>query len=279
MVDENGQAPAVPEGTQTPAPQSFIGTDGTLNEGWKNLIEPEFRGEKSLDSYKTFGDVAKSLVMAQKTIGKKGVILPTDKSTPQEVEEFYNSIGRPKTSQEYKFGKDKEVPPELYDDKFITSSLDRLHKAGATQKIIDVISQIEAERIKTHLTNIQQESEKFAADSETFLMKTWGDKYKSMVHSGDIAIEKGSSGDKELKQRLIEKFGNDPDFIMFSANLGQKFGEHSMTKTPSDTADPNITDEIAKLMADPAYLDKMNPNHNNILNKLSELHKKKTAGK
>ena len=69
-----------------------------------------------------------------------------------------------------------------------------------------------------------------------------------------MAIEEGTLGNAEFKERITGKFGNDPDFVRYSANLGKKFAEG---KPPSYTAIPtssDLKDQIETLMSDPLYM-------------------------
>jgi hypothetical protein len=75
--------------------------------------------------------------------------------------------------------------------------------------------------------------------------------------------------------RLMEKFGTDPDFLIFAARVGAEIGEDRSPTVgmPSDAA--TLNSAIAELRADPAFLDDNHPQHKAVVDKLTKLYEQR----
>jgi hypothetical protein len=105
------------------------------------------------------------------------------------------------------------------------------------------------------LQNRKNAEEAEKAELKGGLTMEYGNAYDQKIHLGNIAVNEGTLGDEEFKNRLTGKFGNDPDFIRFSVNMGSKFAEG---KPPNFSAIPTPSDlqtQINDLMASPVLLD------------------------
>ena len=92
MTDVNGSADAGnPEGTVAPS-----------GDDWRASLPDDIKAEASLASIKDIPSLAKSYVSAQKMIGAKRIVVPGEKSPPEEWGEFRKAIGVPDTPDGYK---------------------------------------------------------------------------------------------------------------------------------------------------------------------------------
>jgi len=90
--------PPAPTPKQTPPPEAKPNTSSNafaIPEPYAK--EPWAAGIKSID------DLFHQHANAQVVIGKKGVIIPTEKSTPEEVQNFRKTLGIPETPEGYEF--------------------------------------------------------------------------------------------------------------------------------------------------------------------------------
>lgn len=281
MAEEIGTTDVVTDVTTEPTPNitSFIDKDGdTFKEGWRNFVPEDIRSEAVFDRAKTVSGVFKSLASHERMIGKDKVAIPNENSGEEEWDAFHRAGGRPDTPMELK--RPDGIPEEMWnvDDAKMFSEL--FHKAGLSKKQTDMIMTAYNESTIKLLNDqrIDTQLAKEKADKE--LHEKWpGDEYKANMHAGNLAIEKGVAGDEELKARILEKYGNDPDFIMYSRNLGVNFQEGGTIigdTQPGSTF--NVADAINDLRSTDAYKNKMNPGHKDALKKMSALYEKK-AGK
>ena len=113
------------------APPSFVRADGSFETDWTTKLPEDLAPARdSLGRFKTVTDLARAYDGANKLIGRKGVILPTQESTPEEVTAYRKTMGVPETPEGYA----KEVrPAELpegvqWSDEIARSYFDLAHR-------------------------------------------------------------------------------------------------------------------------------------------------------
>ena len=266
--------PVVPPVT----PTAFFGTDGVLNEGWQGTLGEDIREEKSLMSFKSVGDLAKSFVNTKKMVGANVIPIPTDITTEGEWQEFHKAGGRPDTVADYNLKAPDGFPEEALEQVFPKARLEawqeRFFKGGVSKKSADLFIAEFANDMIADIQAMNQASELEATELKSGLATKWGAAFEQRKHLGNIAIEEGTTGDDALKERLLAKpWINDPDFVEYSSNLGGKFSEG---KPPSFTAIPTPSiyqDQIDALMADPLYLNGTQPQRLKIAEKIMAIRK------
>ncbi len=120
---------------------------------------------------------------------------------------------------------------------------------------------------------MQQAKKSGMAELTSGLATDWVVAFEQKIHLGNMAVVEGAAGDDDFKARIVEKFGNDPDFVRFTANLGGKFAEG---KPPGFAAIPtpnDYQDQIDTLMADPLYTKGTSQQRMKIADKLVALRK------
>lgn len=265
MPDENGQAAteSAAESTEstTAAPTKLLGDDGTFVKGWTEQLDADIRGEKCLQTFKDIKGMAKSLVNAQRMVGKNKIAIPTDTSSESEWEAYYEAGGRPKTPQDYQIAKPKDVPDELFNADLVQEATILFHKLGLSKKQAQAL--VEFNIGKASVAMKQQADAAAATLKEVTegLRKEWGAAYDQKLHLGNAAIEQGAGGNAEFKDRLTAKFGNDPDFVRFAASLGEKFSEHGVVVSRDVDTPIELKAKIDDLMAQPAYMNGNHPGH------------------
>lgn len=215
-----GQQPILSE------PISVVKPDGTFIEGWRDKLPEEFRNEKCLDTVTDFNNAIKQLVSHKKMVGKDKIALPNDKSTPQEWEAFYASIGRPVTLEEYKGPDVPEDLKEIFDDNRIAAMKKTAFELGATQKQFDAYLRNEVEQVTLLLAEEDKLDLQTRQDSEKALRTEFGAAYDERIHVANRLIAEAFTNE-EQKMDFLEKFGSDTDFIRFASRIGSKLGEHT----------------------------------------------------
>jgi hypothetical protein len=113
-------------------------------------------------------------------------------------------------------------------------------------------------------------------EAQDSLQKDWGAAYQKHIHLGNAAIEQGTNGNQEFKDRIVEKFGNDPDFIRFAASLGGRFAEHGVVTTSNSVTPVEIQSQINELMRSDAYTNGRNPDHKATVARVKQLFEAKS---
>lgn len=273
MVEE-----ATTETTETTetTPTSLIGENGNFVKDWHKLLKDEsLHDDKTLPNFKEVESLAKSYVHVRKQVPLDKMAIPNENSTDDDWEKWYEAGGRPPTAVDYALARPKEFPEEYWSDERANKWMERFHKVGLNPKQVKYLFD---ENNADILEAIKAQNDLIIANRQEVkdgLYKDWGAAYESKKHQGNYAIEKGTEGDPEFKARLLAKFGDDPDFIRYSSNLGGKFAEHgdiveSHAQTPDD-----IQAEIDKEMHTEAYQKRTHPGHKAAMKRVSMLFQEK----
>lgn len=73
---------------------------------------------------------------------------------------------------------------------------------------------------------------------------------------------------------VMQKFGNDPDFLALMASIGKEMGEDKPIAS-DPVAQADWQDQVNELKADPAYMDKTNPKHASVMAKINDLYQRR----
>jgi len=257
---------------------SFFGNDGTLAEGWQGTLDESLREENSLKTFKTVGDLAKSFVLTKSMVGKDMIEVPTDASSEAAREAFRKAGGRPDTVADYNLKAPDGFPEEMLEQVFPKAKIeawqDRFFKAGISKKSADEFINNFAQDMLTDHQGMQQAEEMKRTELVGKLATEWGAAFEQKKHLGNIAVDEGTKGDDEFKTRLTEKFGNDPDFIRYSSNLGSKFAEG---KSPDFAAVPTPSDyqnQIDAIQENPLYMNGTQDQRMKLANQIMVLRRK-----
>lgn len=165
------------EGFSTQIDINTPGTDGASSTFLDSLPE-NLRSEKSLEGVKSVEDLANQFLNAQKLIGKKTIGLPSEDSTPEQIEDFYSRL-RPKTSDSYEF--DNSVLPEGFErsEEEAKAVKDIFYKAGLSAHQAKIV-QSEYEKLMLSKEPSKEEQE---AAFEAKGKKVLGDKYQEIMET------------------------------------------------------------------------------------------------
>ncbi len=234
--------------TGTPA-APLVNADGILREGWRDTLPEDIRGNKALGRVENFEGAMRSIASAERMIGADKVAVLTEASTDAEQDAFYKAGGRPETAADYNFARPEELPEEHYSQELATAAQELMHKLGLSKKQADALFAFNNDTAIAQLKT-QSQDETLAMQTLTDgLVADWGNAYEQRKHLGNKAIEEGTGGNVEFKERLTQKFGNDPDFVRFTSNLGSKFSEAGSPDIPLIPTTGDIQSQIEEAMA------------------------------
>lgn len=250
---EEGNAEAAVATPPTPETAPLVDSEGNFREGWTNVLDEDIRDSSYLKEVKSVQGMARSTVSARGMVGKDKIAKPTEASSEDEWAEFHKAGGRPDTAADYAFARPEELPEEYYSQELATAAQELFHKLGISKKQADALFEFNNNTVITQLTQKAQNAELEATILKDGLYADWGNAYEQKKHFGNKAIEEGTSGDADFKERLTQKFGNDPDFIRFAANIGGKFQEAGSIKIDSIPTPVDIQKQIDDAMGNAAY--------------------------
>lgn len=117
-----------------------------------------------------------------------------------------------------------------------------------------------------------------ADEARQVLSAVWKDEaaMKSGLHRAARAAQgfAAPAGQPGNYDNVMQKFGNDPDFLALMASIGKEMGEDKpISSDPVAAAD--WQEQVDTLKADPAYMDKSNPKHASVMRQVEALYQKR----
>jgi len=269
MSEEIGSASAGSPTGGDPGSQGSVQPAAT----WRDGLSPDLRDSPYISRLDSIEALAKEHVNAQKLIGKKGVIPPDEKGTPDDWNRFYNSLGRPESPDKYNLSGVKVPEGVPWDADFQSDILSTLHAAGATQKQAEAVLKGMIEKQTSRWNEYSSEVGGKRDSGLQALKSEWGSAYASKLDLANRAYSAafGDKGDAVRNLVLADGtlLGDSPEVIRAFAELGDKLKEHGLAEGGSSSRASVTPDEakaqIASMLADPdinkALNDRSHPEH------------------
>lgn len=194
----------------------------TPTEDWRTGLSDDLKADKSLESFKSVGDLAKSYTETKKMVGNAIHIPKPD--APKEVWDAYRAkLGRPDSPDKYEFKYAEGQTPfdKPIEDKLRTISHRLGHDGQQAQGLSEAWRELQAETAAAREQGIAE------------LKKEWGGKFDTNLSLAQKAI-KALGDDKLIAYLNASKLGDDPMLVRAFA----KYGE-SMTEGPLVMGDGN----------------------------------------
>ena len=237
------------------AVESSVDTGSSVD--WKNALPDDVKTDPSLADIKDVGGLAKSYIHAQKMVGSDKVALPKEDATPEELDAFYDRLGRPK---EYEFTK-AELPEGMKLNEDMEKNMKAImHKSGLTNKQANDLYSGYMKMTSEEFTNQQTAAENQKAEWYKTLQKDLGKAFDEQVDLSQRAARE-LGGEDFLNWLDSTGQGNNPMFVKMFAKVGQMMAEagaepgkpQSFEMTPD-----SARAEIARLQRDPNFMEQYN---------------------
>ena len=210
-------------------------------------IPEELKGEESLKEVHNFSDLTKGYVEAQKTIGKKGVIIPADDASEDEVNAFHAAMGRPATSKEYKFDKPTLPDGMEFDEKMDAGFREFAFKNGFSQKKAAAASDWYNKTLIDAFNGNTKAIQDNQVEQKRLLTKKWGKDAEANFAAATNAFKKYVPD--PVKQEAFGKLGDNPilleTFLQISKGMKEDTEEHG-----GDNTNKDLIAEIKKIKLD-----------------------------
>lgn len=260
-----------------------------LPENVRTTIPEEFTKDPNVTKYKDVTEFLKGHSNLAKLVGAKGVILPKEGAAPEEVEKFYNALGRPEKPEGYKI----EVPQGLHKSIEINEESVKgyqllAHKHGLTQKQADGLNKdwlAVQNRIAQENERLETEA---AQKAETALRAEWGGKFEANRDRIAAAILKAGGEEALNAMGGVQGLGNNIPVMRAFGNIVALLSEDSINTLKFDNGgsgntgagNGNETPEqaLAKISAmnsDPnaAFMNEKHPDHKAALKERDRLYR------
>jgi len=245
-------------------------------------LPEDIRSEPSLQAIQDVGSLAKSYVNAQKLIGAKRLVAPSEGWGESQWNEFYDSIGRPKTPDDYKLPEVKFEEGLAIDDSRKKEALSQLHKMGLTQRQAAGVLEYYFNSMNNDYKTVKSKQSEVMASGTAALKQEWGDKFDANLDIARSTIKK--FGGDEISTWLDKTgLGNDPTAIKLFHKVGLEFMEDARREGGAGGSglplgdQARATQEIEQLKLDLAFQrslgDSRDPGHRAAIDRWMSLFK------
>lgn len=236
-------------------------------------VDSSIKADPILKDFKNIGDVVKSYVHAKKMIGADKMVVPNDKSTPEDWANTFKKLGLPDELEKYEVNK---AEGSKVDDTFFNSFKAKAFEAGILPHQAKALTELFDNTItESNSAAIEAEANRVKEQLEG-LKNEWGTSYDANVKAANSALVK--LGSPELVETLKNSgMSNDVHVIKFMREVAKTFGEDKImgsSETTTFTPDEALT-EINKIKAEKggAYWDSKSPAHADVRKKVENLYK------
>ena len=189
------------------------------SEDWKSSIPEDLQNEPSLADIKDVAGLAKGYVHAQHMIGADKVAIPSRESSQEELDAFYNKLGRPETADGYE-APTENMPEIPFDNELQTKFFEEAHRIGLNKQQAGVLIRWQAEQAQGGIEARTQESELALEKATDTMRKEFGKAYDEK-----LTLAKGAAqefgGDELISLLDRTGLGNEPAVIRAFANIGK----------------------------------------------------------
>ncbi len=262
------------QSTNTPIENNQVAQPNLVN----NIDNQNSTAEwlKSLDSdaqlliknkgWKSPNDLAKGYMNIEKVASSKNIVQPKDDASEAEWNAYFEKLGRPKKSDEYKFSKPENA--EYYDEGLATQFRNVAHKLGLTSKQAAALHDELAVYMNNTVAEQIKVTEANTAEIEANLRQKWGAGYTDKIKQAKVVADKLFGDDQELVHALHNRMG--VGFYEMLVNYANGNSDPKIKMGSSSSNGYNLTPaeakaSISKLMGDPIFvkkwIDKMHPEH------------------
>lgn len=233
----------------------------------RSTLPDDLRGAPALAPFTSFEGMARSLVEAQRMVGKR-----ISDASPEELGRYYERHGRPAAPDGYEFtpsdGGGGGAPSQLESE-----ARSWFFDAGLSQRQAEVLYDRWNEFAVAQQHQAQQTLEDSRSRAEEELRREWGRVYDRKVTAAARAVRQ--LGGDDLGSFLDETgLGNDPRMIRAFARIAEQIGEDSLVGEgggPFSLSPHAAREEITKAMASPAYFDADHPDHGKAVDRMRDL--------
>lgn len=263
--------------TTTTAPASFVNDAGEFTEGWQEKYLTE---DQRANARVTGGRVTSiqglmdTVINSDKMISGDKILKPSDSSGDEAWDEYHRAGGW--TGQVIPITAPDGLPEGVWNDERATAYSEKFNELKLNPKQVAGLIEMHNTDIAQQITNATNNSDNSRAELEAGLLTDWGNAFEQKKSVANFAVDKGTGGDVDFKARLLQKFGDDPDFIRYSEALGSGYAESKGITTAKAAASPvEIQTKINEVMNSDAYMKPMHPEHKTAMITLRRLYEEK----
>lgn len=244
-------------------------------QDWKSSLPDELKSHPAAEKFKTAGDVFKSYVELEKFKGNS-ITLPGEKATPEELNGFYNKLGRPEKPEGYQFKMPEGLNEKIQlKPEFDGSFRAMMHKHGLSSKQAAGIYNDYLTSLSEMVTQEQKSAETALNNAKAELQKEWGDQYDVNIQAATNLVERVAG--KEAVDKLGD-LGANPTAIKLLHTLSKAISEDSINtiigKNDKGVQSSDAAEKIKAIQADKShpYWNASDPKHADAVQEVRKLY-------
>jgi len=240
-------------GTQWISPDGAFADAGSLPESIRDTVAGN--GWKSVD------DIVNSYSNLRKQFSS-GERIPEDITEEEKSAIMAKISGRPETADAYDFG-ERDV-----DESFKGKVQELAYNLGLGSEQVNSLLDLQNEYMDTVFNSSRESISKMQEENMAKLRSTMGNKKVE-----DIQNKVGKLFDSPELSNIInsEGFDKNPSFLLLMGKVLDGMGEGSVPTT-ENTAPKSREDVMAEIRRNPAFTDRMHPDHQDVIRQFHELY-------
>lgn len=238
-------------------------------KNFQSFIPEEYADKPYMEKFKEPDTFFKAFDNLQKMQGRPAI--PTENSSKEEWDQFYNQLGRPQEPSAY-----RELIPEGLgvDDELFNEFSGMAHELGLTKTQVQKLIEYDASRQQKYMESQRQQQEQLGKDFDTQAQKMFGEKWEQVIdRTGALARKFAPEGTMEKMMQT-----DNPSLLAFMSILDgiskEYLSEDTFTSSGATTPqmDPDaINNEIKKLMAEQYHQSVVDPKFKENQKRIKEL--------
>jgi hypothetical protein len=255
---------------------------GSDDSGFYDGFSPEVRNHPSIKKFKSAEEMGKGYLNLEKKIGEKGIIKPREGAPKEEVDAYYQALGRPEAPDKYTWDTPENIHPAIQITPELENSYrDVAFKLGLTSEQAAALRMYHLDSLTAQINTQEQAQKDALLKAETDLRKEYGAAFEEKVNTAKKVVD--TFGGDAVKAELNKNnLGNNPALVKMLADIGSKLGEDSIAKggRPSGMMTPEQAKAEIKRMNTEAtqnpkhpLMDDMHPEHKEAIAKRDSLYK------
>lgn len=250
---------------------------------WYDNFDADLKNHPSVTKFESQEELAKSYVNLEKMVGKDKIVVPTEKSTPEEWADFYSKTGRPAEMTGYETP-DLDIQDNLkMSDPALESFKQKAHELGLNNKQFAELYGYYNTQNQTGYNSALQAAADANKQTQTELRGEWGDAYEAKTDGAQKALDMFFKGKiNESNQAAFNQLANSKGFIEGMVAISEQLGEDVIQGGAKNTQSPSeAQSELNSILMDSkhAYHDNSNPEHMAAVDKFISLQMAASAGK
>ncbi len=256
-----------------------VTSEPTVTTSWTDDLPDDLKSNPSVTKFKDKASAVKGYIELEKSLGGR-VKVPGEGATPEELNAFYNKLGRPETKDGYEFdmtaeGKDINVFELIPDFKAqVEQFADLAHQLGLPKATAQKLVASQTEALEAKLTALAEQK----AKADEMLAKTWGDNKEANTANAMKAAEMlAKQYPEEMKAFQNSDAARNPLSMIMLAEINKLYTENpSMIPEGANTPEINPRAELDKIKAagrDHPVWNNRHPDHKQAVEVYNDLYR------